>query len=393
MDTGVSVREEIIKKSGWPPHLFDDPEKQPTVVETAKEFVQEVLLGKHLDDVIVLKNGLTKLDMWDAIPQDFLDAVKSSSTVREFLDKLSDERKRELKTRLYYTETGKWKYGKEKELRKDAQGNSLLSVKEKLDEINRRKEISDNHMYVAELRYIDKYRHPTGNDFTRTFLRRDMKDYVSPDEADCMLYWDRFDEGVFVGGHESGSPVHVDQVSWSNVGKNWNGYKVVAIWKYGKETYPFLDDYLRRLFVADCPKEELATLNDACKIVLVEPGDVFLFSGANAHTVMSVGDELSLTAYESLVNLNKVHCEVFVDTATGLHFEECWPDDDTLDDIKQEVVDALEDMQIMIDKGVPPLTRGSNHFRAFEECSKILWQDPFIRGSMKGKGLAKFPKI
>ena len=29
----------------------------------------------------------------------------------------------------------------------------------------------------------------------------------------------RYDEGAFIGGKDSGSPLHVDQVSWSNVGK------------------------------------------------------------------------------------------------------------------------------------------------------------------------------
>ena len=33
-------------------------------------------------------------------------------------------------------------------------------------------------------------------------------------------------------------------------------------------------------------------------------GDVYLFSGANAHTVLCVGERPSLAAYESFVNLN-----------------------------------------------------------------------------------------
>ena len=30
-------------------------------------------------------------------------------------------------------------------------------------------------------------------------------------------YWDRYDEGLFVGGTLVGSPMHVDQIIWSNV--------------------------------------------------------------------------------------------------------------------------------------------------------------------------------
>lgn len=84
----------------------------------------------------------------------------------------------------------------------------------------------------------------------------------------------------------------------------------MALWKYGPETFPFLDEHLRRLFVKGCSSDQLQTLELACKLVLVEPGDVFLFSGANAHTVMSVGPELSLTAYESFVNLNPRNVKV-----------------------------------------------------------------------------------
>ena len=55
------------------------------------------------------------------------------------------------------------------------------------------------------------------------------------------------DEGFFVGSALSGSPVHVDQVQWSNIGKNYIGHKLLAIWKYGRESFPFLDRSLREM--------------------------------------------------------------------------------------------------------------------------------------------------
>lgn len=34
---------------------------------------------------------------------------------------------------------------------------------------------------------------------------------------------DRYDEGFFAGGKCSGKGLHIDQVLWSNVGRNWQG--------------------------------------------------------------------------------------------------------------------------------------------------------------------------
>ena len=84
----------------------------------------------------------------------------------------------------------------------------------------------------------------------------------------------------------------------------------MALWKYGPASFDFLDVHLRELFVDGCPVDQIATLKDACKLVVVAPGDVFIFSGANPHVVMSTGEDLSLTAYESFCNLNPRHVEV-----------------------------------------------------------------------------------
>ena len=158
-------------------------------------------------------------------------------------------------------------------------------------------------MYLAEMRFTEKYRHAPSGEWTKTLLTKDFRDHITSEEADCTAYYDRYDEGVFVGGHESGSPLHVDQVSWSNVGKNFSGYKVMAVWKYGVESFSVLDKHLRQLFVGELSEGQVAALHETCKLVLVSPGDVFVFSGANPHTVMSVGEALSLTAYESFVCL------------------------------------------------------------------------------------------
>lgn len=105
----------------------------------------------------------------------------------------------------------------------------FAGLQEKRRELElRRDEIPDQHMYLAELRLLKKRRHPTKKEWVRTPLSKDVIDCMSPRQADCTLYWDRFDEGIFIGGSESGSPVHVDQVSWSNVGKVCGRPRLIA---------------------------------------------------------------------------------------------------------------------------------------------------------------------
>lgn len=72
-----------------------------------------------------------------------------------------------------------------------------------------------------------------------------------------------------------------------------------------------------------CLGSQLAALETAHIVALVKPGDAFMFSGANPHMALCIGDPLSLTAYESFVNLNSRHLDVFCASNTKKHFKEC----------------------------------------------------------------------
>ena len=57
-----------------------------------------------------------------------------------------------------------------------------------------------------------------------TLTTKDVKDCVSG----RLPMWDR--GHGFIGSTGSGTVLHVDQAFWSNVAKNFLGYKLVAVW-------------------------------------------------------------------------------------------------------------------------------------------------------------------
>merc|ERR1712187_916518 len=95
--------------------------------------------------------------------------------------------------------------------------------------------------------------------------------------------------------------MHVDQAWWSNVAKNFRGYKLVATWgpKHAKDV---LKTCGNTLFRKPLTVAQTTALSSASRIALVRPGDVVSFSGGLPHITMVVGENLNFTAYESFVN-------------------------------------------------------------------------------------------
>lgn len=128
------------------------------------------------------------------------------------------------------------------------------------------------------------------------------------------------------------------------VGKNWLGYKLVALWPYGRVSNEVLDSHLDILFKPPLSAADGAVLRRCCRMVLVEPGDAFLFSGAQAHATLCVGEGLCLGAYESFLNLSPLHAEVFISTNRGeMHFRDCHTSERDLRDIKLDIADQVND--------------------------------------------------
>lgn len=72
----ASAAIQLLRNAGWPVDYFNQEEKKPTFLTTAEEFIDAVLLGDHMDDVVVLSDGLKKLDMENAMPKDILSVRK-----------------------------------------------------------------------------------------------------------------------------------------------------------------------------------------------------------------------------------------------------------------------------------------------------------------------------
>lgn len=323
-------------------------------MDSAEEFIDNLLYGPQIDNVLVLPSGLSLLDQRNMMPEDMLHATENSSSAFSWLEQFNGPRLSKLKGSISYVGED----GEQIDVEKcGLTSKRLFTVEEKRAELRRR--VSNGEelkgLYIKELRYIEKYRHPVDHEHCKSVLKRDVKDFVGVDKARVPIYWDRYSEGVFIGNRLSGSSLHVDQCLWSNIGKNWSGYKIIASWRWGdQESKEVLDKYYGELFSPPISPEARSALSKACKLCLVGPGDVFAFSGANPHMVICVGEELSVTAYESFVNVNPRSIQVFCSTCTDEHWERSQMFDDEFRDLKHDVVDLIDDH---LDRWIPHRTK------------------------------------
>ena len=73
--------------------------------------------------------------------------------------------------------------------------------------------------------------------------------------------------------------MHVDRSLWSDVGRNFSGYKLLAVWPLGKVGAEAMAKFEQELFQPPLDQDRLLTLSKAAKITLLRPGDAYLFSG------------------------------------------------------------------------------------------------------------------
>ena len=312
-----------------------------------QEFEEILLFESHIDRIFVLHDGISRLGQDDALPRQVVDAAADERSVRRFLASLGDDAALEnLRGRVYFTPPGS---RDEREVTKSSDGSPLETLAEKRAALEKKDKAGG--VYLGELRCKAKYRHPQDGRFTKTLLSRGVCDWVGRTRAQAMPYWDRFDEGVFVGAQFGGSPMHVDQVTWSNVGKNFAGYKLVAIWAYGESSRALFDEHAYSLFVPPLSTAETEAISRAVQVALLGPGDLVVFSGGNAHMAMSISPQLSITAYESFINLNPTNLRAFLDSGTSAHYKQCRTRQPMLDDIKLEIAESANDLADDVERG------------------------------------------
>ncbi|CAK9069892.1 Thiamine biosynthetic bifunctional enzyme TH1 [Durusdinium trenchii] len=172
----------------------------------------------------VLRGGLRKLGLSDSLPKALVEACKTQTSTVEAV--LSSERLigEELDGDVFVwgAEQGA-SWCKRREIR----GGSL---RRRLEEAQ--KEVEGSLLYMAELSKATKRPHHLTGEPCRTLTLRDVKDLQLPPLGDHegleLPMWDRGHS--FVGGRGVGSCLHVDQAWWSNIAKNYTGYKLVAVW-------------------------------------------------------------------------------------------------------------------------------------------------------------------
>ena len=266
---------EALRIAGWPTWIASAPDKEPHIVQSLREFEELLLFAPHLDRICVLRDGVSRLAQEGALPRQVANAASGETDVRRFLAKLGDDEDlQRLRGRVYVTPPG---LRDERELTQGRDGVELCSLAEKRAELEHKDERGG--VYLAELRRANKYRHEADGRYTKTLLARGVCDWVGRKRAMAMPYWDRYDEGIFVGGRFAGSPMHVDQIMWSNVGKNFAGHKLLAAWEYGEASRQLFDEHAYSLFQPPLSPSEIEAIGQAAQIALLGPGDLFIFSG------------------------------------------------------------------------------------------------------------------
>merc|ERR1719453_2111279 len=108
-----------------------------------------------------------------------------------------------------------------------------------------------------------------------------------------------------------------------------------------------MDDFYEKLLVAPLSEKEKETLKTVCQAVIVEPGDVYVFSGAGAHMACNLATSdapLNLAAYEALLNFHPANLGLFRISNTRHHHYDCRSSREDLDDWNEDVVYNLAEM-------------------------------------------------
>ena len=379
----------------WPEHLLLDPSKGPRFLSSADELLSELQLGTHMDEVLVLPDGVEKLGQSPLDPR-FQHALGLGDddqakgppccTAYEVLEKLAP-------TGMLHELRGKVSFRldpneRKKERDSKAGGPSLAAQWESLAEACPPE--MRHTVYVSEIRLLTAQQREPGASgdaprrWRKSSLARTMRERAAELGLDArdMLYWDDYSEGTFIGGDQAGYKIHVDCIQTSNIGSMYAGHKLLAIWKYPQESLDVIEEHLDTHFVPPLTESQTRALESACKIVLAPPGCIYLFSGCNAHAVLNVGwaapksaattgdtppplmHSVRLSLYEALCGLHPVHARAMIGTHDSkLHHPDCWMDTpEELEDFEEDVAFNVVNLERRLGNG--QVTGGESNEKA-----------------------------
>ncbi|KAF4675104.1 hypothetical protein FOL47_008279 [Perkinsus chesapeaki] len=257
-------------KGSWPMDIIGDQSKWPRMVYSKVDFMYELINSSHLDECWVIPDGIRKLGLEGSIPYDITQRLHSYDNAYDLVKSFTPHMMDKYNARFCYAEKGGNK------IQKEVDG---CSIRDKIHYLetgfeDNKHTIDKDSVYMTELRYKDAYPHPISGEIVKTVSRLDIKDIaesIRPKPADRMyMYWDRYDEGLFIGGKNSGKCLHVDQCLWSNIGKNYTGWKLLALWSVA-DSNDVLDKLGRQTFEPPLTIGEISALKKACRIVLIRP--------------------------------------------------------------------------------------------------------------------------
>jgi hypothetical protein len=256
----------------WPEHLLLDPARGPRFLSSAAELLHELQLGTHMDEVLVLPDGVEKLGgsaldprlkqalglggCKDGDGDSDGDGDKQSKgappgNAYEVLERLAP-------TGLLHELRGKVSFRFDPNIRKEERASGGPGLQAQWESLATECPEGMRHtVYVSEIRMLEARDHsgPAGGLDTRrwrkTSMARTMRESAAALGLDArdMLYWDDYSEGTFIGGDQAGYKIHVDCIQTSNMGSMYAGHKLLAIWKYPQASYDVLEQHLDTHFV------------------------------------------------------------------------------------------------------------------------------------------------
>ncbi|CAJ1350986.1 unnamed protein product [Effrenium voratum] len=306
----------------WPAELF--PARSPQVVHSCADFLRAVSVESHLERAVHFPQGLRKFALepcWPSEPEQCA-RLFSGGSVTEILDALDPEKVQgnlegidpesrvqqdvlELAERRGLLPCGEADAAAKRWFQDPevgAESSELQCAVSARARLARKAAAAKalgstaQALYLCELRPIQA---PKRAPFSA--LR----------ELDVL--W-AHEEGFFVGGPGTGKGLHVDQRPESNIGKQWRGRKLFAAWP--TTGLDVLESCYGEVFCGPLLAKHRAALERASQLLVLEPGDLFLFNGQMPHAALCVEGELNVTSYEGILTLHPDHLQQFL-SVTG----------------------------------------------------------------------------